>query len=176
MMAVYALGRLDPAGNFDLLKNALDDENPDVRRMALEALGAQRPILPEYSEAMSSRLYDPSNEVRHALVQILGDSGQEEFIPVFLEALKDEDDWVRVRGLEALGRLKVEAVVPEILEIIRGDNILLAIKAVDALVEIGGDQAFNALLAALESGNADLQNAVEEALAKLDAQKERGDE
>ena len=53
---------------------------------------------------------------------------------------------------------------------------MLAIKAVDALVEIGGDQAFNALLAALESGNADLQNAVEEALAKLDAQKERGDE
>lgn len=176
MMAVYALGRLDPAGNFDLLKAALDDENPDVRRVALEALGSQLPILPEYSEAMGSRLYDPSNEVRHALVQIFGDSGQEEFIPVFLEALKDEDDWVRVRGLEALGRLKVEAVVPEILEIIRGDNILLAIKAVDALVEIGGDQAFNALLAALESGNADLQNAVEEALAKLDAQKERGDE
>ena len=66
--------------------------------------------------------------------------------------------------------------MPEILEIIRGENILLAIKAVDALVEIGGDQAFNALLSTLESGSPDLQNAVEEALAKLDAQKERGDE
>ena len=176
MMAVYALGRLDVEGNFPLLAKALEDEHPDVRRMALEALGSARPIPPEYSSAMGACLYDPSREVRHTLVQILGDSGQEEFIPAFLEALKDEDDWVRVRGLEALGRLRVEAVVPEILEIIRGDNILLAIKAVDALVEIGGDQAFNALLAALESDNPDLQNAVEEALAKLDEQKERVDE
>ncbi len=174
MMAIYALGRLDVAANFDLLKAALDDENSDVRRVALEALGSQLPIPEASSAAMLSRLYDPSNEVRHALVQLLGDSGQEEFIPAFLEALKDEDDWVRVRGLAALGRLRVKAVVPEILEIIKGDNILLAIKAVDALVEIGGDQAFNALLAALESGSPDLQNAVEEALAKLDEQKEGG--
>ena len=176
MMAVYALGRLDVDANFDLLSAALEDESSDVRHVAMEALGSQHPIPEAYSAAMLSRLYDPSNDVRHTLIQLLGDSGQEEFIPAFMEALKDEEDWVRVRGLEALGRLKVEAVIPEILEIINGDNILLAIKAVDALAEIGGDQAFNALLSALENGSPDLQNAVEEALAKLDAQKERGDE
>ena len=175
MMAIYALGRLDVPGNFALLEAALDDESPDVRRVALEAIGSQRPITGEYAAAMSSRLHDESGDVRHTLVQILGDSGQYEFIPIFREALGDSEDWVRVRALEALGHLKVEGAVPEILEIIRGENILLAIKAVDALVEIGGDQAFNALLGALESGNPDLQNAVEEALAKLDEQKERGD-
>ncbi len=175
MMAIYALGRLDVPGNFDLLKAALDDESPDVRRVALEAIGSQRPIAEECASAMLSRLHDESGDVRHTLVQILGDSAQYEFIPAFREALRDSEDWVRVRALEALGHLRVEDAVPEILEIIRGENILLAIKAVDALVEIGGDQAFNALLGALESGNPDLQNAVEEALAKLDEQKERGD-
>lgn len=176
MMAIYALGRIDADANFDLLAAALEDKIPDVRRVAMEALGSRFPIPEAYSAAMLSRLYDPSRDVRHTLIQLLGDSGQAEFIPAFLEALKDEDDWVRVRGLEALGRLKVEAVIPEILEIIKGDNILLAIKAVEALAEIGGDQAFNALLEALETGGPDLQNAVEEALARLHEQREGGDE
>ncbi len=171
MMAVYALGRLDLNGSLDILSAALDDESAEVRRVALEAMGSLCPIPEEYASVMLGRLYDESSDVRHTLVQLLGDCGDDRFIPTFLEALKDEDDWVRVRALEALGRLRVEAVIPQILEIIQGENILLAIKAVDAMVEIGGDQAFNALLGALESGSPDLQNAVEEALAKFDEQR-----
>lgn len=176
MMSVYALGRLDVEGSLDILTAALEDESADVRRVSLEALANQSPISEEHYAIMLGRLYDESSDVRHTLIQLLGDCGQERFIPTFLEALKDSDDWVKVRALEALGKLKVEAVVPQILEIIRGDNILLAIKAVDALVEIGGDQAFTALLGALENGNPDLQKAVEDGLAKFDEQRGGGQE
>ena len=61
LMAVYALGKLDATANRDILTQALEDEIPDIRKVAVEALAsgaddAWRPLV-------LSKLNDESKDV-----------------------------------------------------------------------------------------------------------------
>ncbi|MDY7000679.1 MAG: HEAT repeat domain-containing protein [Thermodesulfobacteriota bacterium] len=174
LMAVYALGRLGFGENMDELKSALEDEVPDIRKVAVESFSFCR----EPKEGLPfivTRLSDENREVRLAVVELMGKCEHEEVVPYLKQALGDRDDWVRVRAVEALGGRGVSDSVSTLVSMVDDPSKLVALKAVEALGNLGGGEAFNALLTVVNREDAELQSAAEEAIAKIQSEHGEGD-
>jgi HEAT repeat protein len=167
LMAVYALGRLGAEENFEELKAALEDELPDIRKVALEAVSGLACGSGEALDLVVAKLADESREVRLTVVDLLGKCHLKGVVPHLLAALDDDDDWVRVRAMEALGRRKDPQVIPQLVPLLGSENKLLVLKAVETLGEIGGKSAFRALLELTSTDDAELLEAAENALAQI---------
>ncbi|MGE4553494.1 MAG: HEAT repeat domain-containing protein [Desulfovibrionaceae bacterium] len=176
LMAVYAMGKLDAGAHLEFLKAALEDESPDVRKIALEAVST---VCFDDDAAWLAlvvpRLGDESRDVRLAVVEILGNCYGPSVEPYLLQALDDQDDWVRVRALEALGRNRVKAAVPRLVELLEHPNKLVAIKSIEALGAIGGQSAFRALLEITGSGDPELAEAAELAVESIGRESDEGE-
>lgn len=167
LMATYALGKLGVKNNMDEIVRALEDEVPDIRKIAIEAVSD---LCADHKEGLSfivSRLYDENREVRLAVVEQIGHCDAPEGVPYLLEALADADDWVRVRAMEALGARREIQAVGKIIPLTRDKSALAALKAVETLGEIGGEAAFRALLGIVDGDDPELQAAAETAIAKI---------
>ncbi|MBF0482203.1 MAG: HEAT repeat domain-containing protein [Desulfovibrionaceae bacterium] len=164
LMAVYALGRLGALENFEELKAALEDEIPDIRKVALEAIGDLACGSSEALELVVSKLTDESREVRLTVVDLLGKCRGKGVLPHLLAALDDGDDWVKIRAMEALGRRKDPQVIPHFVPLLGGENKLLVLKAVETLGEIGGESAFRALLEITSTDDGELLEAAQNAI------------
>ncbi len=167
LMAVYAFGRLGAGENIHVLKMALQDESPEVRKMALEALAT---ICPDNKEVISQAtevMNDPDRKVRLALVDFLGGCPGQEALVCILECLHDEDEWVRIRAVESLGSKKDISVVPRILSLWENSSKLQKIKIIESLGIIGGQSSFRALLDILDDSDPDILDSAEKALDKL---------
>lgn len=167
MMAVYALGRFDVDANLEQLSQALEDEVPDVRKVALEAIGSVCPLPEERLRLIVPRLHDENREVRLTLIEQLGACGEDAVIPYLLQGLADEDDWVRIRAIEALGRLKKTSAVPQIVQLMETASRLVLLKIIESLGNIGGNMAFRALLSLMEQDDPEVQQAAEDAAARI---------
>jgi HEAT repeat protein len=167
LMAVYALGRLGAEENFEELKAALEDELPNIRKVALEAVSGLACGSGEALDLVVAKLADESREVRLTVVDLLGKCHLKGVVPHLLAALDDDDDWVRVRAMEALGRRKDPQVIPQLVPLLGSENKLLVLKAVETLGEIGGKSAFRALLELTSTDDAELLEAAENALAQI---------
>jgi HEAT repeat protein len=167
LMAVYALGKIDLEGNLDQLKAALEDEVPDIRKVALEAVANLCGRDPEGMELLVSRLSDESREVRQAVVEQIGHCPQSAGTPYLIQALDDPDDWVRIRAMEALGRRLSHEAVPRLVSLLESPNKLVALKVMETLGEIGGNVAFRSLLEVLNSEDQELTEAAEAAISKI---------
>lgn len=174
LMAVYAMGKLDISAHIEDIKLALEDEIPDIRKVALEAFAGLCSELPTWLPVIESRLQDENREVRLAVVDLMGSCSDDKIVPLLMAALNDEDDWVRVRAVEALGSRKSTASVPRLVELSTEDSPLVQLKAVEALGNIGGQMAFRALFEVVNSDNHELAAAAEDALARI--QDEQGGE
>lgn len=168
-VAVKGLLSVDAAGNIACLHQALSDQDPTVRRIAIESLPAAKDIYESIQPDIMVCLHDESSEVRLALIQFLGSVGGSKSIPYLQSALSDPDDWVKIRAVEALGQLKGEDALPQLVGLLNDSNTLVAIKVIEALGDIGGDAAFQALLQVMENGNPELQQAAEDAASKIQA-------
>lgn len=167
MMAVYAMGRFDVDENLAELTEALEDEVPDVRKVALEAVANVCPFTSARLELVVPRLHDENREVRLALIELLGNCGEGNVFPYLIQALDDPDDWVRVRAIEALGSLKDADAVPQLVALTDNAGHLVLLKVVEALGAIGGNVAFRALLHLMESDDPEVQQAAESAAARI---------
>ncbi|XPV74945.1 MAG: HEAT repeat domain-containing protein [Desulfovibrio sp.] len=171
LMAVYALGKIDLDENADLLKRALSDESHEVRKLALEGLGECCAVgSKEMKEIVSRMIHDPSREVRQVAVELAGSVDESGITEQLLNALDDDDDWVRIRALEALGRRRRTLAVSKMSTLLRDENNLVALKAVKAIGAIGGTEAFHALLDVSDTGDAEFTDAVQ--LAVFEMQRE----
>lgn len=169
MMAVYATGKLGSCSPEDL-RGALEDEIPDIRKVAIEAI-AEQDCEPEVTlELIATRLNDEVREVRLSVVEQLGTLPAAGASECLLHALDDEDDWVRIRAVEALGERAEQSVAPRLIEMMDDGNTLVRLKVVESLGRIGGQAAFRCLLDAVNSDDHELQAAAEEALARLQEQ------
>jgi len=172
LMAVFALGKIDPASNLEVLKAALEDEIPDIRKVALEAVATLCAPEGEGLDLLVSRLSDESREVRIAVVEQIGHCSLGEGTGYLIQALDDPDDWVRIRALEALGMRMSQEAVPKLVELLQSPNKLVALKVMETLGDIGGNVAFRALLEVLSGSDAELTAAAEDAITKI---QERGE-
>jgi len=165
LMAVYALGKLDATANMDILTQALEDEIPDIRKVAVEAMAsgggdAWRPLI-------QTKLSDESKDVRLTVIETMGQYFAEDFIPHLIDSLDDQDDWVKIRAVGALGDHKVQQAIPRLIGLLENQNRFLVIKAIEALGNIGGTAAFRSLLEVANSDEYELVSAAEEAIARI---------
>lgn len=167
LMAVYAMGKLGVGEYMEDIKAALEDEVPDIRKVALESFSGMCLELDDWMPVLESRLSDENREVRLTVVDLMGQCPEAQVLDYLKQALKDPDDWVRVRAVEALGTRRSPDAVPDLVELTASGNPLLSLKAVEALGEIGGKMAFRSLLELVNSEDSELQAATEEALAKI---------
>ena len=170
MMGTYGLGFFDLSHSIGELKDALNDESPDVRKVAVEAFGRECPLKEEYLPLVEAKLNDDNREVRMAVFDVLGLCSNERFTACLLVGLDDVDPWVRVRCAERLGENKVAEAVEPLVRMLHDENHLIVLKAIEALGKIGGESAFRALLPVLEHRDRDLQAAAEEAVNEIHRQ------
>ena len=172
LMAVYALGRIDASSNMDLLKTAMEDENPEIRKHALKAVASQCHDSSVWTELLAPRLFDENRDVRQTVVELMGDCFCPEIVPHLLSALNDEDDWVKVRALEVLGQRKIVEAIPAVMSQLENPNKLVAIRAIECLGAIGGTAAFQALLSISGGDDYELMDAAESAIARIQDEQE----
>ncbi|MYL81836.1 HEAT repeat domain-containing protein [Desulfovibrio aerotolerans] len=174
LMAVYALGRMGVGDHMDIIRAALADEIPDIRKIALETLADSCGHDEASLKLIVSRLSDDNRDVRLAVVEVLGGCDSDKVLPYLEQALLDSDDWVRIRAVEALGNRGERESVPRLRELAGDASKLVALKAVETLGEIGGPDAFQALLGLIASDDPELAGTAETAIARLqDEQGER---
>ncbi|MBI5519776.1 MAG: HEAT repeat domain-containing protein [Desulfovibrio sp.] len=173
LMAVYALGKIDPAANLELLRTALEDENPEIRKHALEAISSLCYQSEVWLDILGPRLLDENRDVRQTVVELMGRCFSPPMVPHLLHALGDDDDWVKVRVLEVLGQQKVVEAIPQVVALLENPNKLVAIRAVECLGSIGGTAAFQALLSISGSDDYELMEASEAAIARIQEEQER---
>lgn len=172
MMAVYAMGRIGVMAYLDDVLEALEDEVPDVRKVALAAIGEACDEHPELLSKLLPRLHDENRDVRLALVSIAGAHDSEESLRLLVLSLQDQDSWVKIRAVESLGRKRVPDVVPTLVQMVEGSELLVMLKVIEALGAIGGNVAFRALLGLTSHEDPDVQQAVESAISQI--QEEQG--
>ncbi len=173
LMAVYALGRIDATANIELLKTALEDESPDIRKHALEAISSLCYQNDVWINMLAPRLLDENRDVRQTVVEIMGRCFSPEIVPHLVHALGDDDDWVKVRALEVLGQHKVVAAIPDVMVLLEYPNKLVAIRAIECLGSIGGTAAFQALLSISNNEDYELMEAAEAAISQIQDEQER---
>ncbi|WP_320174840.1 HEAT repeat domain-containing protein [Maridesulfovibrio sp.] len=175
LMAVFAMGQIDAHGNLEHIKIALEDEVPDIRKIALEALHD----CSADSESMSlifSRLHDENRDVRLTVIELLGSCYTDEAIPYIIQALQDDDDWVQIRAAEALGEHREESALPELITMLDSPHKLVVLKVIEVLGAIGGTMAFQALLEASNSdSDPEVIQAAEEAILRIQEEQGEGD-
>lgn len=175
LMAVFAMGKIDAHGNLEQIRIALEDEVPDIRKIALEALHD----CSSGSESMSlvfSRLHDENRDVRLTVIELLGSCYSAEAIPYIIQALQDDDDWVQIRAAEALGEHREESALPQLITMLDSPNKLVVLKVIEVLGAIGGTMAFQALLEASNSDtDPEVIQAAEEAILRIQEEQGEGD-
>lgn len=168
MMAVYALGKLGVDDNIEELTAALEDEVPDIRKIAIESLFESNTCTSfDKLGLVVPRLHDENREVRLALVELIGSCTSEDVVPYLVQALNDEDDWVVVRAIEALGRRGERSGAEHLIRLLDSESTLVRLKAVENLGEIGGKMAFRALLAQMDSDDPEVQMAAQSAAERI---------
>lgn len=163
MMAVYAMGKLGVDDYIEELIVALEDEVPDIRKIALEALFESCGCALDRLALVVPRLNDENREVRLALVDLIGSCDSDDVLPYLVQALQDDDDWVKVRAVEALGRTRHHAGVEHLVHLLDTGSTLVQLKAIEALGEIGGKVAFRSLLSMMDHDDPELQQAAQDA-------------
>jgi len=164
MIGVYGLGYFDIEDVVEELSLALNDESPEVRKVAVEAFGRACPLKEAYLQRVESKLHDENRDVRMAVFDTLGLCSNERFVESLFKGLSDADPWVRVRCAKRLGENKVPDAVEPLVNMLADENTLVVIKVVQALGMIGGEAAFRALLTLLEHPDKDVSEAAEEAV------------
>ncbi len=167
LMATYGLGKLGAMEFTDVLQQALEDEIPDIRKVAVEALASACDVSNDWRPLVLARLNDESKDVRLTVIDVMGQCYDDDFVPHLVSALKDEDDWVKIRAIDALGEHASEAASPRLIEMLEEPNRFVVMKVIEALGNIGGTSAFRALLDIANSDEYELVSAAESAIAMI---------
>ncbi len=172
MMAIYALGRYSVTENIGEITDALEDADPSIRRVAVEAFGNMGSAAERYLPRLLPRLFDEDKDVRLALVDLLGQIGTPSVLPHLVTALRDENEWVRIRAIEALGVNRNADAVPTLASMLETSSPMISFRIIEALGRIGGHMAFSVLLNLTDNEDPEIQHAAADAVAEIQAEQE----
>lgn len=172
MMAIYALGRYNVVENIAEITDALEDADPSIRRVAVEAFANMGTGAERYLPRILPRLFDEDKDVRLALVDLLGQIGTSAVMPHLVTALRDENEWVRIRAVEALGVNRNAEAVPTLATMLETASPMIAFRIIEALGRIGGHMAFSVLLGLTDNEDPEIQHAAADAVAEIQAEQE----
>lgn len=172
MMAIYALGRYSVPENIAEITDALEDADPAVRRVAVEAFVNMGQAAERYLPRLLPRLFDEDKDVRLALVDLFGQIGTPAVMPHLITALRDENEWVRIRAIEALGVNRNTDAVTTLASMLENGSPMIVLRIIEALGRIGGNVAFSVLLSLTGNEEPEIQAAAADAVATIQAEQE----
>ncbi|MCI0487135.1 MAG: M56 family metallopeptidase, partial [Blastocatellia bacterium] len=147
--------RKDNSRVVEALKEALKDEDPDVRRSALFALGQMGDS--SVTEAMIEALKSNDSQVRAQAAWALGMRGGQNAVEALIEALKDESAHVRAQAAWALGMKGNGRATEALAAALRDENSHVRAQAAWALGMRGSRDGVEALATALKDENANVR-------------------
>ncbi len=122
--------------SLEVLRGALRDRNPRVRRLACESLGTLG-----FEDAvvdLTGALKDRDGDVRRSAAEALGNIGQESGVERLLRTLGDDNPKVREAVVRALGEIGHPSAVPDLVITLKGEkDSWIGKVALEALKSIG---------------------------------------
>ncbi len=167
--ALYALCNYGVKKHLSIVMQALNDENPSIRQLAVESFVSPEISLREHIDVLLKKLDDEERDVRMAVIDVFGSVNDDFVTPYLINALDDQDEWVCIRAIEALGALRNDTVASLLVERLAKATPMVAFKIIDVLADIGGNVAFSALLGLVSSEDLEIQNAATAAIEKIQA-------
>ncbi len=163
--ALRIVARLGGRKVMERLKFSLKDERSQVRRAAVEALGAVDS--PEALDVLRLALTDEDATVRREAIQRVGRSRGPDILPTLLPMLRDDDLWVRVRAVQAVADQASPEACEVLLRTVEQEGAgPVKLAAIRALGEVKFPGAVDVFLALADSGDRETRMASIEALGK----------
>jgi len=108
---IEVFGLIGDSSSKTIIIDALSDEDEEVRRLAVIALGKLQCL--KSLSLLKKSIKDSSEKVRATAIKVLWETNKKVDINIFIEALKDQKPKVRQIACEILGELKsTEAIIP----------------------------------------------------------------
>ena len=145
---------------------ALDDEDAEVRRLAIHGLAGFRATegLARCRELLAD---DGVPSVRATAAAFLGEVPSPENAPVLVSALNDAEERVRAAACQALGKLHARGAVGNLLERLEDESETVREEAIVALGKLRAKSAVPALAARLDEEDEVPISRIQEALTAI---------
>ncbi|OGB77362.1 MAG: hypothetical protein A3G82_02645 [Burkholderiales bacterium RIFCSPLOWO2_12_FULL_67_210] len=157
-----------PQAIADLTQIAAHDAEPEVRRVAVGALGyAGESTAVSVHPALSRALVDTAWQVREEAATTFAKTRSALGVPDLIRAMDDAYWQVRVKAARSLGKLKATAAVPVLAEATTHAVSNLRKEAVIALGEIGDTRGIAPLERALKDSDPDVRKLAKLALTSI---------
>lgn len=126
--------RSDRKRDLPLIRKALADEHPDMRKaaIALAARFGDRLVIPD----LKGMLKDPKVEVRAEAITYLGELRLDAVGPILAPFVKDKDELIRARAVTALSHLETEVAARALCSACLDKNVPIARDAVEAVFKL----------------------------------------
>ncbi|MGB9928720.1 MAG: HEAT repeat domain-containing protein [Methanosarcina sp.] len=149
-----SIGPLQNEKDMNFCIRALDDENPEVRKVAAKVLGNIQNSKAE--ESLFKTLEDPSMEVRTIAVKALACTGSENSTDTLINQLEkmseiDCEPSYQICIIEALGKLHNERAVEPLIKTLEDKNFQIRAAALHSLEILGGERVEEALITKLDA-------------------------
>ena len=127
----------------------LDDQNPDVRAAAVQAIRKAKDA--DAVPSLIAHLEDPDERVGLYIAQALAELAPPEVVPLLQAPLLRADASGRWRAAYVLGERKEPRAVSVLARALKDDEVLVSRTAAEALSRIGTTAAITALVGSLTS-------------------------
>lgn len=172
-LALVSLQKVPAADAAPLIKKVLNDENHQVRSMAIAALG-RKPTADTYLVLTNMLLSDPDYGVRASAAGALGYLEDKRAFEPLLQALNDDTEWlVRFSAVVSLGNLKDDRANEALVQTLESQEVVLQQAAISALGEIGALAATDDILRFAQSDDWLTRQRLAEALGNLPSEKSK---
>lgn len=161
-MAREVLEKIGICG-IELFSRHLFGANEDLRKMIADILGKIE--CEESVNILVELLKDPSANVRSAAAEGLGNVGDSRVVDNLIELLNER--WVSLFAARSLGRLRDKRAIKPLTRLLRSPYTESKIIAIEALSSIGGDDALDGILDALDDISPDVINEVVKGVIKI---------
>ncbi len=140
----------------------LQDEAPEVRRVAVESLGKIGD--PRAVDPILSLQHDPAAIVREASVLAMGrlkPTATEEVVVLLTQALEDPVESVRQAAVVAIGEIETGTrLLQPVAGLLRSSDVRVRMAAVQALLQIDASQSIPTLVAAGRDADAEVRQGI----------------
>lgn len=152
-------------GEQDRLLLLIKDEEPQVRKAAVSAIGNNR--VETSGSMLALALADEDPDVRIAVAEALGNVQDKTTLDALEHALNDQDVWVQSEVLKAIARIEPARALSIIKETHTGSEGLLMIACVKILEEIGGPESEEIIRHAVQNCDPDISRQAAKSLERV---------
>lgn len=171
MLALASLRNVPPAQAAPLIRQVLDDDNLQIRSMAVFAMGL-KPDEQTYDLLINILKSDPDYGIRADAAGALGYLEDPRAFDSLVHAFYEDVDWlVRFSAAVALGNLKDPRAHDVLIEALKSDKVVMQQAAIAAVGEIGDLDALTEILNFAQSDDWLVRQRLAEALGNLPGNK-----